>query len=110
MRREINKLVRDYIPEQIQSKGETPTVRKLDEGEFSIELRKKLVEEAQEVVACSTKEALIEELADTLEVFEAIAKFENIPFDEIHVKKVAKSNEKGAFNKKLYLQCIEINK
>ena len=41
----VNKLVRDYIPDIIREKGQTPVIRTLDDEEFIQCLEKKLREE-----------------------------------------------------------------
>ena len=50
MEREFNKLVRDYIPDKIESNGEVAVTRVLNDVEYKDELYKKLLEEANEVV------------------------------------------------------------
>ena len=40
----VNKLVRDYIPDIIREKGQTPVIRTLDDEEFIQCLEKKLRE------------------------------------------------------------------
>ena len=73
MERIYNKLVRDNIPDIIESKGETPVTQILDDNTYKIELEKKLNEEYQEVLAASGDDR-VEELADMLEIIRALAK------------------------------------
>ncbi len=65
-----NKLVRDKIPEFLDSKGITYEKRIATEEEYRIELIKKLQEEVKEF----TEAKNIEELADIIEVVEAMGK------------------------------------
>ena len=68
---EHNKLVRDKIPEIISSSGnqcETITLNNLD---YIQALRNKLVEEAKEI-AIAPDEDLAQELADVMEVIDAL--------------------------------------
>ena len=65
------KLVRDRIPEIIQSEGRRPVTRVLDEASYRQALLAKLVEEAQEA-SQATGADLPGELADVLEVLRAL--------------------------------------
>ena len=65
MERVYNKLVRDNIPNIIESKGETPVTRILDDMEYKDELEKKLYEEYKEVIEANGDDR-VEELADFL--------------------------------------------
>ena len=73
MERIYNKLVRDNIPSIIDSKGETPVTKILDDDTYRLELEKKLNEEYQEVLAANGDDR-VEELADMLEIIKALAK------------------------------------
>ena len=71
------KLIRDRIPEKIkESEGEYET-RVLGEVEFERELKKKLVEESNEL-AKAPKEELINELADVSIIVGSIAEYVNM--------------------------------
>jgi predicted house-cleaning noncanonical NTP pyrophosphatase (MazG superfamily) len=73
MRVDYNKLVRDRIPEIIGSRGDRAVTRVLDEAGYQNVLLTKLVEEAQEASGARAEE-LPAELADVLEVLQALAK------------------------------------
>lgn len=93
-----NKLVRDKIPERLDEKGVPHEKRIASPEEFKIELIRKLAEEAQEFLVAGN----VEELADILEVIEAIKKlpeFENV--DEIRRKKF---EERGGFEARIILK------
>ena len=101
-----NKLVRDKIPEIIESSGEIPITRILNDEEYKLELEKKLEEELQEVLSSSGLDR-IEELADMLEVMIALAKLENKSLEDI-IKTCDKKREKrGAFVKKIFLSGVK---
>ena len=93
-----NKLVRDNIPEILDAKGVSYEKRVADEEEYKVELLRKLNEEISEF----STEGDVEELADVLEVIEALKKlpeYENV--EEIRLKK---REERGGFDKRLILK------
>ncbi len=93
-----NKLVRDNIPEILDAKGVSYEKRVADEEEYKVELLRKLNEEISEF----STDGDVEELADVLEVIEALKKlpeYENV--EEIRLKK---REERGGFDKRLILK------
>ena len=95
----FNKLVRDRIPELIQSGGPTPVFRILSVGEYSVALEQKLDEEAGEF----HREHNLEELADILEVVYALA--ENLGYSKEDLLKCyqQKHKERGGFRERIFL-------
>lgn len=101
-----NKLVRDKIPEEINKiKGRTAIYEIMDDNEYVKELNKKLLEEANEYIADNS----IEELADLMEVVEAIMINTNIEMSQIQEKMKIKRDKKGGFKDKIYLKYVEEN-
>lgn len=96
----MSKLVRDGIPEVIRQSGREPAVSRLSGEKLRLALKEKLVEEALEL-----KEAddIYEELADVLEVVDAV--IQQYGIDRLKLEKV--KNEKhervGGFSKGYYL-------
>lgn len=75
-----NKLVRDKIPENIDSKpGSKSKYRILNDNEYLIELNKKVLEEANEFIEDNS----IEELGDLMEVINAIMKLKGYKLAEM---------------------------
>ena len=105
MERIYNKLVRDNIPQIIESKGETPVIKTLDDVEYKSELEKKLYEEYKEVIEASGADR-VEELADMIEVISALAKLENNSLDDVISIADKKSEKRGAFDKKIFLEKV----
>ena len=103
MRKEYNKLVRDRIPEIIAANGKPAQIRVLSEEEYVSALEKKLIEEVGEYL--EGKE--LSELADVLEVVQALAENAGVSFDELLAMKEEKQRTNGAFHKRLFLECIE---
>lgn len=94
-----NKLVRDKIPEYIKSKGEFPVYHVADEAEYWQKLKEKLTEEVSEFL----KDNNIEEVADILEVIDAIIAYKDFSREDIQKVKEKKANEKGKFKDKIIL-------
>lgn len=105
MERIYNKLVRDNIPDIIESKGETPVTKILDDNTYKIELEKKLNEEYQEVLTASGDDR-VEELADMLEIIRALAKLEGKSLQNVIEIADVKSEKRGAFEKKIFLERV----
>lgn len=99
----MQKLVRDKIPEIIQKTGRRARVRVLDDDEYYLELKKKLVEEVDEFLS----DANLEELADIVEVVYGLAKAIGRDVKELNDVRRKKNSERGAFEKKLFLESVE---
>jgi predicted house-cleaning noncanonical NTP pyrophosphatase (MazG superfamily) len=95
-----NKLVRDKIPEYIKSKGGTPVIHIADEKEYWQKLREKLQEEVNEFMEAES----IEEMADILEVIDAILDFKKFDKEEVQKVKNKKADERGKFKDKIVLE------
>lgn len=102
MEKTFNKLVRDKIPEIIENNNEVAEVRILSDEEYLNHLKLKLLEEYNEVINASGKDFL-EELADMLEVIDALSKIENKTLEDIIKIKEEKKNKRGGFDKKILL-------
>ena len=105
MEKIYNKLVRDNIPEIIMSNGENPIINILDDKRYKEELEKKLFEEYKEVIGSSGIDR-IEELADMIEVIIALAKLEDKTLEDVIKIANEKSQKRGAFNKKIFLEKV----
>jgi len=93
-----NKLVRNNIPEFLDSKGISYEKRIANTEEYREELIKKLDEEIKEFMEAKNTE----ELADIIEVVEALKKlpeFSNV--EEIRLKKL---KDRGGFEKQIILK------
>lgn len=106
MRRPYNKLVRDRIPELIAQDGRTYAMEDLDETAYLHALLAKLVEEAQEVMDAAPEER-ITELADLLEVMDALVGVMGIDESRVRAVQRARRVERGGFSRRLKLLWIE---
>lgn len=95
-----NKLVRDKIIEIIQKQGKEPVFHVAENEEYWQKLKEKLQEEVKEFLADES----IEELADILEVLEAIGKYKKFNKARIESIKNKKAKERGAFKKRIILE------
>lgn len=102
MEKIFNKLVRDKIPEIIEKNNEVAVTRILDNEEYLKELKTKLLEEYNEVISAD-KENILEELADMLEIIDALAQTENKTLEDIIKIKEIKKEKRGGFNKRILL-------
>lgn len=107
MEKVYNKLVRDNIPEIIVGNGGTPFTRILAESEYKAELEKKLDEEYHEVLGTTTSEERIEELADMVEIIDALARLEGKSLDDVVEVQKQKRFKRGGFAKRIFLEKVE---
>ena len=102
-----NKLVRDRIPENIDSEpGRKSKYRILDDKEYLNELNKKVIEEANEFI----EENSIEELGDLMEVINALMELKGYKMEDVYKVMKEKADKKGAFNKRIYLEYVDEEK
>ncbi len=104
MEREFNKLVRDNIPDIIANNGEESITRILEDDEYKVELYKKLLEEANEVISSKDSDETLEELADVLEILRSIAKLNGKTLDDILKIANQKELKRGGFEKRIFLE------
>lgn len=94
-----SKLVRDKIPEIIKQNGKVPVTHIAADEEYWQKLKEKLSEEVNEFLE-SDKE---EELADILEVINAICDHKGIDKEKLELLRKKKTEERGAFKDKIIL-------
>ena len=97
------KLVRDHVPAIITKAGHKPYVKSLDDEAYYLELRKKLQEEVDEFLSSDDDS----ELADILEVIEAIVVAKGANMKAIRELQVAKAASHGKFQNKMFLERVE---
>ncbi|MFA6066742.1 MAG: nucleoside triphosphate pyrophosphohydrolase [Candidatus Babeliaceae bacterium] len=100
----IPKLVRNFIPKIIESQGQVPVYYQADDEEYWEKLMEKLIEEVHEFI---NSENNIEEIADILEVLDAIMLFKNISRDAVNQIKNKKAQSNGTFSDKIILSSIK---
>ena len=105
MIKKYNKLVRDRIPEIIESSGNTCVTEILSDEEYLRMLDAKLDEELAEYYADQN----IEELADLMEVIRACAVARGYSVEELEQVRVEKVTKRGGFEKKILLKEVREN-
>lgn len=98
-----NKLVRDKITDIIESDGRIAKYRILDNNQYRKELNSKLQEEVKEYLDDNN----VEELADIVEVVYGILNSMDVTIDEFEKIRIKKQEERGKFNKRIYLEEAE---
>lgn len=98
-----NKLVRDKIPELIESDGKKCVTHILSEKEYITALETKLDEEVAEYHADKN----LEEMADVLEVLRTICIAKGYTLEELEQLRAKKAAEKGEFEEKIFLEYVE---
>lgn len=94
-----NKLVRDKIIEIIEKGGEEAVFHIADDQEYWEKLKEKLREEVEEFI----KDSRIGEIADILEVIDAICEYRNFNNKELEKVKNKKAEDRGKFEKRIVL-------
>lgn len=102
-----NKLWRDKAVESMQKMGSKIHWKQLNDREFSNELKLKFIEESQEVCDAKTKDELVEELGDILEVITAMANAHNFTMQDILAAQEKKREERGGFENRNFVTIAE---
>lgn len=98
-----NKLVRDKIPEILDAKELVYTSHIADDEEYEQRLKDKLQEEVQEFY----EDPCILEMADVLEVLDAMAKFYKLDTYELESDKATKRWARGGFEDRVILEEVK---
>ena len=93
-----NKLVRDNIPKILDAKNVSYEKRIASPEEYKVELIKKLSEEAGEFLEAGS----VEELADVIEVIEALKQLPE--YTDVEAIRQKKREERGGFDQKIILK------
>ena len=102
MSKKYNKLVRDRIPEIIESSGKSCVTEILSDEDYLRMLDAKLDEELAEYHADQN----IEELADLMEVIRACAVARGYTIEELEQVRTEKVAKRGGFAKKILLKEV----
>ncbi len=104
-----NKLGRNKSPDGFESQGIKTQHVFLQGKKLGKELMNKLIEEAHEVKAETSNEGLAEELADLLEVVDALCVAYKIDPQEVMRVKKEKHAQLGGFERGFYVEYIQMD-
>ncbi len=102
-----NKLWRDKAVALMEQHGSIMHWYRLSDIEFNEQLRLKLIEETEEVVHAQTAETLKAELADVLEVIDALCALHNIEKSEVIALQEKKRASRGGFTERKFITIAE---
>jgi predicted house-cleaning noncanonical NTP pyrophosphatase (MazG superfamily) len=102
-----NKLVRDNIPQVIEASGLGCRTRILTEDEYRKELDIKLREEIEEYFRAGNSQDALEELADLLELFRALARVHGADWEQLDALRARKAEARGGFEKRVFLIDVD---
>ena len=97
-----HKLVRDRIPEIIEADGKTCVCETLSDEDYICLLDQKLNEELAEYQESKS----LEELADLLEVMQAVVKARGWTLEELEQVRADKTDKRGGFEKQILLKEV----
>lgn len=103
MSKVYNKLVRDRIPEIIEKAGEKPYIETLNKKEFFEETKKKISEEARELIKAKGRKQIINEIVDIQELIDVLVTQIGITKLELWTLQRKKNIKRGGFKKRLFL-------
>lgn len=97
----MSKLVRDLIPDVVPAdKQHLYKFSIVNEEQYAVLLKNKLLEEVNEYLEAENKE----ELADILEVMDALMKLMNFDKEEVFAIQKQKREERGGFEKRILME------
>lgn len=103
----LNKLVRDKVFANMVAEGQKVGHRRLNDKDFLKELKRKLLEEAEEFEP-DHPEAL-DELADLLEVVETLGETHGSDFEKLRDRQLKRRDKRGSFNDRIYVESVELD-
>lgn len=103
MIKKYNKLIRDRIMEIIEETEERPYWRVLNKKEYLREIKKKISEEANELIAARNKKEIINEIIDIQELVDVLVSQLGLKKSAIKKQQKMKNKKRGGFKKRLFL-------
>jgi predicted house-cleaning noncanonical NTP pyrophosphatase (MazG superfamily) len=102
-----DKLWRDKAVDRLEQMGSKIHWESLDAHQFAKQLKIKLMEEAAEVCSAKTKESLLEELADILEIVSSFCELHEATLQDVIDLQHKKHQELGGFQGRKFVTVAE---
>lgn len=100
----VQKLIRDNFADLDHWQG----IRVLSEDEFIHELKRKLIEEAEEVMESKSLEETLKELADLQDIIDTLAKYLKLLKSDISKAQAKKQAKRGGFERRIFAEVIDL--
>lgn len=105
----LDKLVRGKLyHKMMEDQTVDSQIKTLSAAELLSYFKKKMVEEADEVVEAESTDDLIDELADCLEVIRGFSSCLNVNFDTVERARVAKKEARGDFSEGIVIDTVSM--
>jgi len=98
-----NKLIRDRILEIIEANKEKSSFRILNRKEYIKEIKKKILEEAKELIEAKGRKDIINEIVDVQELVDVLILESGLTKLQIQKQQKVKRKKRGGFKKRLFL-------
>ncbi len=102
------KLVRDKIVEDVIKTGGTVKYKILKRTSYFIELKRKLLEEAKELINVTNLDEMLNELADIQEIIDNLLAFSGNSKQKLIQAQKSKNQKKGSFKKMHYIDHVSV--
>ena len=102
----LNKLVRDNLVAIMKSENQQVQFRILDERQYLLALRDKLVEESKELDIDSL--GLLGELADLQEAIDCLIQATGVTPKDFREKQLGKAKRMGSLTKKIHVESVTL--
>lgn len=97
-----NRLVRDRIPDIIESMGNIPVWQELDEGGFAVALLETLVRSSERFAQTES----LESLADVLESIDAWLELRGLTMEEVTRARAERRKRCGGYDRRRFLERV----
>lgn len=105
----LNKLVRDKLREEYAHMGQKAVYRVISPEEHKTELRRKIIEEAQEIKIDGPAQEIIDEIVDVRQGLDDLMALYDITEEQIKVVQKDKYTQKGGFAAGTFVETIELD-
>lgn len=100
------KLVRDKIPEKIKKSGGKVNQKILGVNNYISELKKKLIEEGEELIDTKNAKDALDEMADIQEIIDSLLIALNYKSQDLKKIQKEKIKKNGSFKDRIYINHI----